>query len=128
MRREILNWLEQAEHDLGTAEYLYDGQRYGAATFSCQQAVEKALKALYIHKLSSSPGQTHSLIHLAKETKTPREFFELLQNLTPEFVTTRYPDVVGDVPYKLYGEKKTSDYVKGSRELIKWIKDRIPRP
>ena len=127
MREEVSNWWEQAKRDLVTAKNSDKSGDYYAAVFFCQQAVEKGLKALYILKLRDSPGTTHSLVYLADKLKIPKNFFSLIKKLTPEFVTTRYPDVVGEVPYKLYDEKLSYEFIKGTEELIKWIESQMPR-
>jgi HEPN domain-containing protein len=127
MRKEIENWTLQAKDDLEKAEILQKNKKYDGSAFYCQQAVEKYLKAPYIRKLSKSPGQTHSLVYLAKGIGVPKEFYSLLQSLTPEFVITRYPDIVGEVPYLLYSEETVENYLLRSKELIKWIESQIKR-
>lgn len=39
-------WMEQARYDLDTARAMFDSGRYLYVLFCCQQAVEKALKAI----------------------------------------------------------------------------------
>jgi HEPN domain-containing protein len=51
----------------------------------------------------------------------------LLKELTPEFITTRYPDVAGEVPYKLYDEKLAQEFISGAEELMRWIESQMPR-
>jgi HEPN domain-containing protein len=46
MKKEVKNWLEQAEHDIEVAEYNLEGNMLDAAAFYSQQAAEKALKSL----------------------------------------------------------------------------------
>ena len=113
--------------DLEVAEKNLDINEYYASVFFTHQAVEKILKAYFMNKLSRSPGKTHSLIYLAREAEVPREHFSLLQALTPEFVTTRYPDAAGDAPYLLYGREKASEYIKKARDLTEWIQYRMNR-
>ena len=125
MRKEVEHWWMQSKDDLEKAEVLANNAKYDGAVFFCQQSVEKALKALFILNLAKSPGPTHSLIYLAKELNLPKEYFVLLQELTPEFVTTRYPDVVGETPCKLYSKEKTAYYITKSKELLKWIENQI---
>ncbi len=127
MRAEIKNWWEQALEDLDTAKVTLEGKKYYASVFFCQQAVEKALKALYILKIKEAPGTTHSLIFLANRLDIPQNFFSLLKKLTPEFVTTRYPDVVGEVPYRLYDQNIAKEFFKESKELITWIESQITK-
>lgn len=50
MRKEVQNWLDQAADDFDGAEFNFRGKKYYIAAFLCQQAVEKALKALLIEK------------------------------------------------------------------------------
>ncbi|MEM2918090.1 MAG: HEPN domain-containing protein [Candidatus Altiarchaeota archaeon] len=51
MTNEVETWLKQAVEDLETANILYKNKKYKAAAFYCQQAVEKAFKAVSIKKL-----------------------------------------------------------------------------
>ncbi len=127
MRKEVESWLLQAKDDLEKAEILFAAGKFDGTAFYCQQAVEKALKGLFISKKSKSPGQTHSLIYLANEVRAPRPYYDLLQSLTPEFVTTRYPDVVGEVPYKLYSKQKVAEYLKRAKELIAWAESQMQK-
>ena len=46
MNEEATRWLTQATEDLKTAQILFDSDRYGPCAFYCQQAAEKALKAV----------------------------------------------------------------------------------
>ena len=75
MRKEIENWLEQAEADFDGAEYNFEGGKYYIAAFLCQQAVEKALKALFLYEKKGEVPQSHSLIYLATNTSAPEKFF-----------------------------------------------------
>ena len=125
MREEIKNLWEQTKKDFEVAEKNFKIKEYYVSAFFCQQSVEKTLKAFFMIKKGKSAGPTHSLIYLAKETKIPSGFFGIFQDLSPEFVTTRYPDVAGDAPYKLYSKGKAQDYLIKSGRLIKWIKQQI---
>ena len=66
-------------------------------------------------------------LSMRKEIKLPASFYNLLQNLTPEFVTTRYPDVAGEAPYRLYSKEKVSGYLIKSKELFLWIENQIKK-
>ncbi|MBS3140467.1 HEPN domain-containing protein [Candidatus Woesearchaeota archaeon] len=102
MRPEIERWLLQSEEELSTAEVCFKGEKWFAVAFWCQQAVEKALKALFMLKKKESPGTTHSLTYLARETKIPKEFSNFAASLTKEYYLSRYPDASEDVPFKIY--------------------------
>jgi len=66
MREEAINWWEQALKDLEIAKKNLDIESFYVSAFLSQQATEKALKALYIHRLRDTPGKTHSLLHLGR--------------------------------------------------------------
>ncbi|HLD75480.1 MAG TPA: HEPN domain-containing protein [Candidatus Norongarragalinales archaeon] len=62
MREEAKLWLEQAAEDLDSAAANLQIRKYYVCAFFCQQAVEKALKALAIEKIREQPKLTAYLI------------------------------------------------------------------
>lgn len=112
MREEVCNWWEQSLMDLESAKKNLSIESYYVTAFLSQQAAEKALKALYIHKLKDSPGKTHSLLHLGREVGIPSDFYHSLRKLNPDFILTRYPDVADGVPYELYDEEIALEKLK----------------
>ena len=50
MAEEEMNWFKQAERDIKSAENSLISRDYYVASFLCEQAIEKALKALYLKK------------------------------------------------------------------------------
>ncbi|MGB9937848.1 MAG: HEPN domain-containing protein [Methanobacterium sp.] len=121
MREEVSNWWKQAQKDLESASKNLEIKEYYITAFLSQQATEKALKALYIHKLKESSGQTHSLIFLGKSVEIPDEFLSGLRKLSPDFVITRYPDVAHGVPYELYDEEIANERLNIAKRVIKWV-------
>lgn len=45
-----MRWLMQAEEDLSSAKYLFEGERYYLVCFLSQQIAEKAIKAFLYSK------------------------------------------------------------------------------
>lgn len=95
-RTEIQKWLIKAQHDLGSAHRLMEGDEpyLDTAVYHCQQAVEKALKALLTyHDIPFE--KTHDLTELldlsAKAEPTLNDWREVAQELTPYAVRFRYP-------------------------------------
>ena len=127
MRREIENWWQQAEIDLQNAGMNLNNKAYYVAVFLCQQATEKGLKAFFMLTKKESPGVTHSLIYLAKETKVPKEFIDFLAKLTPEFIATRYPDVADEIPARLYTEGLAKDFLEKTRGLMTWLRNQMQK-
>ena len=128
MREEISNWWKQAKRDLQTARNCRVSGDYYAAVFFCQQAVEKGLKSLYMLQKETSPGPTHSLLFLARAVNIPPKFLPFVKELTPEFVITRYPDVVGETPYELYDETIADRFLSDTEVLLQWLEARMSEP
>ncbi len=72
-----------------------------------------------------SPGMTHSLIYLATECKLPQIFFPFLRKLTPQFVTTRYPDAAYGTPSELYDESVAEEFLQDTKKVMQWLKLKI---
>ena len=91
MKQEVKNWLKKAEHDLTTSMVNFQEEIYDASAFFCQQAVEKALKALYIQKFKKLI-RTHDLVYLGKKVNLPGELLEFCDDINSFYIETRYPD------------------------------------
>lgn len=125
MKQEIQNWLHQSEDDIDAAQYNFDGGKYYLAAFMSQQAVEKALKALFLHENKGNVPQSHSLIYLATNTSVPHKFYSFLRELTPKFVDTRYPDASVDIPSRIYDKENTEKLLKGAKEVLAWVQTKL---
>ena len=93
--------------------------------FLCQQAVEKALKALYLEKRRESPGSTHSLI--LKKLKLPARLLGNLRKLGPDFVIARYPDAAQGLPSELYDRKTAEERLRLSKEVLRWVEKALKK-
>lgn len=125
MRQEVKNWWLQAEEDFDSAKFTFNGKKFYLSAFMCQQSVEKALKALFLHENKGLLPQSHSLIYLASKTSIPKKFFSFLKELTPKFVDTRYPDASVDLPANIYDKENTERLLKKSKEVLLWIKKKL---
>jgi len=125
MRREVYNWWKQAEKDLEGAAKNLKIEEYYITAFLSQQAAEKALKALYIHKKRKSPGSTHSLIFLANELNMPEEFMSGLRKLNPDFIITRYPDAAQGLPYELYDREIAEEKLEIASKVVEWVRKEL---
>ncbi len=127
MRKEIQAWINQADDDFDGAEFNFNGRKFYIAAFLCQQAAEKALKALFLEEKKGEVPQSHSLIYLASNTSVPKEFYSFLKELTPKFVDTRYPDASVDLPSRIYDEENTKGIVDRTRKVLEWISSRLKK-
>lgn len=112
-------WMNMALHELETAEYNLEGSILDAAAFHCQQAVEKALKALYIKEYKRLI-RTHDLLFLGKKLNLPDDLIEICDAINPFYIGARYPDM-----YEEYGEEEVEEAINRAREVIEWVRKKI---
>jgi HEPN domain-containing protein len=116
-------WLKQAEYDLGTAEAMLQTGRLIYAVFMCHLAVEKTLKAIWVNKLSQTPGKTHDLIFLSEKLglDLPSELADFLEELNDVSVPTRYPDELDRV-LREFTPERTKAILHLTQDMIKWLR------
>lgn len=108
-------WYNRAEKDIKAAEGSINSEEYNWACFQVHQAVEKALKALYIKK-HKKLIKVHDLSLLAKRCNAPKNIFDLCSDINPVYVDTRYPDVPKD-----YKKEEALILIDKAKEVIEWI-------
>ena len=93
----VKQWIEKADHDLGTAQvtYLYLPKYHDTIAFHCQQAAEKYLKG-FLLLLDISFSRQHSLNYLlgllSQKVEISDELFDNASELEDFAVDIRYPD------------------------------------
>ena len=95
----ILEWINKADHDLGSAKiiYLHLPNYFDTITFHCQQAVEKYIKAILVFK-EIEFDRSHDLIYLLELLsavfEVTREHYRKAVSLNGFSVQIRYPNKV----------------------------------
>jgi len=120
MENEVKKWWEQAKEDMDSAKFNLEGKKYKVASFLAQQAVEKAMKALYIKKFKSLK-KTHDLVSLANELELEQEIIQECKQLSPAYTYTRYPDVT---PIKNIKEESVR-LVEIAEKILEWLEKKI---
>lgn len=123
MDQKTQEWLKQADYDMDTAKFMFDGGRYFYAVFMCHLSLEKALKGLYYEKRKQVPPKVHNLVYLLSETgiKPPEEPGKFLVKLNEASIITRYPDDLRKLQSD-YTREVVQDILKRSAEVLQWIK------
>ena len=91
-------WTERARYDLDTADAMLKAGRYLYVLFCCQQAVEKALKAVVV-------------------TRTG----QFLRELAAYYIPTRYPEEVADLASEVKREQ-AQHVLTQSKEFTQWLR------
>ncbi len=126
MARPPEQWLGQADYDLDTADYMFEGGRYFYAVFMCHLSIEKALKGLYRKKLSQEPPRVHNLIYLLNKIgiKPAEPIGRFIVKLNEASVATRYPEEIEKLQ-KDFSRRIVKDILSKGRETLEWIKKQL---
>lgn len=127
MRREAELWWRQGQRDRQTAGNCDGAGDYYAAVFFCHQALEKALKAVIIERRRELPPRTHNLLGLAELAEVPEANLNFLRELTPDYVTTRYPDAAGGPIADLYDTETSQRVLSRTDEVMRWARKQLER-
>jgi len=124
MKNELLVriWLKRAKSNLGIAKAgkAFEDILYEDLCFDCEQAVEKALKALLVSFDVSFPW-THSIGHLIEliekqNIEVPNEIMDSI-SLTAYAVSTRYP---GD--FEPIDEQEYLETLETAEKVYNWVR------
>ena len=118
-------WLEFAKTDLGVSKHLmevYYPKPLEIICHHCQQAAEKAIKAVVIfHGAQGGLPKKHNLSFLLEQIKNmeeiPEEYYDYADELTPYGVVVRYPnELFIDEPHA----QKAIEYAE---KLVSWAEE-----
>jgi HEPN domain-containing protein len=93
----IKEWIDKADHDLGSAKliYLHIPDYFDTIAFHCQQATEKYLKSILAHH-EIEFQRTHNLVYLldllSQKMDIPKDIYNKAIMLNGFSVQIRYPD------------------------------------
>lgn len=112
-------WLDKAEEDLEAAGGLVDLGLWAAATFHAQQAAEKGLKAVQIHRHGSF-DKVHDLWQLATRLKADAAIAEHCSELSGWYTASRYPDAGGAAT-----EDDAREALSRAKEVVSWARTQL---
>ena len=119
----IKYWLESAQHDLESAESIFDSGRYDWCLFIGHLALEKILKAVFVDRNDNNvPPKVHNLVRLAElsriELGEDQKFH--LDQITDFNIQIRYPDYKLEF-YKRCNIEYTKEYFAKIKEFYTWF-------
>tara|TARA_Y100000310_G_C20648884_1_gene798255 strand:+ start:1772 stop:2137 length:366 start_codon:yes stop_codon:yes gene_type:complete len=120
MKEEVKRWWDKAKDDVIKAKDNLSMDHYDLASFLCQQAVEKALKAAIIKKKKIIP-KIHDLVKLAKLADLDKGLIGSCERLTYVYIDSRYPDT----GTKEYTKSETEEDIEAANKIIKWIEEKL---
>ncbi len=120
MHEDVKEWLVIAKRDLKTAAHLFPPRDYAAASFFCQQAAEKALKAVQLAR-TGRIRRIHDLVELGRDVGLPENLLLPSGQLTLAYTFTRYPDVEGQFGL----ETSAKQFLKLAKKIVLWTETQL---
>lgn len=127
MDQETKQWIELAKMDYGVAKHLfqtYYPKPYEIICYHCQQAAEKAIKAVIISGgAQGGLPKLHDLSFLLNQIKNKIEieekYYDYADALTPYGVSIRYPNEL------FLEERHVTEALRMAEEIVKWANEII---
>lgn len=124
--QEHERWLKIAKEDLKVTKILLENEVFSTATYHCQQAAEKALKAYLVFK-KQKVLKTHDLMKLVISCCRLNGGFKVLhdaaEHLNPFATKFRYPTEF-DIPD--YVDTKSA--IKQAQKIVDFVLKKIAEP
>jgi HEPN domain-containing protein len=125
-RAEAERWLGQAENDLASAGVLAREGFAAQACFTCQQAAEKALKALHYWG-GARFVLGHSLVELLgpllPQYPQLAPLQEAAQRLDQYYIPTRYPNgLPGGAPFQVYTKAQAAEAIASAQDFVALVR------
>jgi|WetSurMetagenome_2_1015567.scaffolds.fasta_scaffold266145_2 HEPN domain-containing protein len=123
----IKYWRESAQHDLDSAESIFDTGRYDWCLYVAHLSLEKLLKAIFVDKNDNAmPPKLHNLVRLAELSKVELDDTQkfLLDKINDFNIQTRYPDYKLEF-YKQCDSKFAAEYLSKIKGIYKWLNSLI---
>jgi HEPN domain-containing protein len=124
LQADARRWLDQAQADLKAARTSLEAGSYEWSAFQCQQAGEKAVKALWYWAGFDDPWG-HSLARLMQEMPDTKmhaflePHLQRAKELDKLYIPTRYPNGLPDlIPAEAYTESEARKAIEHAQVLI----------
>jgi HEPN domain-containing protein len=119
-------WLRQADYDMDTAEFMFNGERYFYTVFMCHLSIEKALKGIYSRRFEEVPPRSHNLLYLVEKIRLelPSDLYDFVFTINRVSVPTRYPDDLRRI-LEDYNKERTEEILRKSKEVLRWLRAQL---
>ena len=123
MKQDVKYWVDLSKYDIDTAKAMLGSGRYLYVLFTCQQSIEKMLKALIVKNTKSFPPKIHDLVKLINIAKIDIEIEqkEFLAKLNYYYLETRYPRELSEIS-KQIKKNTAANFYNNTKKILKWLK------
>lgn len=131
MAERSADWYAQAKRDLESARWQREGGFHEWACFLCQQAAEKALKAVYQRLGGEAWG--HSVLRLleglAERATVSDAVLECARKLDLYYIPARYPNSWdAGSPQEYYTARDSEDALRCAEEILRFGEGLLAEP
>ena len=129
-KQKYEKWLEMAEDDLSTAEFMFDAGRNTYVAFMCEQAIEKLVKGIFVLNLNKEAPYTHNInlildkIQSISEIPKYNDYKTFINELVMYYTASRY-DVYKEKISKNLDKENTERIMLKSKEVFLWLKSQV---
>jgi HEPN domain-containing protein len=128
MDTDEARWLRQANEDLTTARILFESRRYGPCAFFCQQAAEKALKAVVYscgekpwgHSVPALLDQVCAVVRVEPDHVPVAE----AEALDEHYTRSRYPDARPQTADD-YSQETAEEALSQAHAVLAFVEDTL---
>ena len=114
------DWWQRSQRDLRGVKPLKADGLYDMCIFHCQQAAEKALKALWTDKRTDLPPKTHRIGDLATQLGAPDEIVMAGNELFGDYETSRYPAGPFGSATGPFTSEDVDDRLQKAQQIVAW--------
>ncbi|MHA1713401.1 MAG: HEPN domain-containing protein [Candidatus Ranarchaeia archaeon] len=131
MHKEWKEWFNECEKELQVAKDILQLGHWNYVVFHCQQAAEKAVKAL-LHFINLSPWghSSYALMlefyELSKQ-KPDDDVLTCCSKLDTFYTSARYPSIAGVTPYRLFNRGLANEAINCVEKVIRFVKNQTSK-
>ena len=125
MPNRAQDWFRQAGRDLDQARDSAAAGRHEWACFAAQQAGEKAVKALHLHRGQEAWGHVISFLlrQLPADIPVTEELLDQARVLDAYYIGPRYANGHPEgPPFEHYGRLQSSEAIRYAEEIIAFVR------
>jgi HEPN domain-containing protein len=121
------DWIEQALRDFEKAKIDFQYEYWEWCCFTCQQAAEKACKALLMKIGHTAWGHSITpMLNSLEEIPPPKELIMAAQLLDEYYIPARYPNGFAEgKPADYFNQVKAEKALDAAREIIRFCQTNL---
>ena len=123
MRRskQAEQWFQTSEDDLTAARIMRREGLHAHCAYQCQQAVEKAIKALWIDVKQTDPPRIHAVGPIAIQLGAEADLVRDINDVVGEYIASRYPDAASALPANYYTDADSEQRLTKTEHILSWV-------